>query len=895
MRQISRFTLFFILISTLSKGYAAAPPLFDWQKCLGGSGQDMPVRMIRSLDGGLLMLGSTGSTNGDVSLSHGSNDLWLTKTDSTGNLIWERTFGGSNIDIGTGIIQLPGGDLILSGYTGSFDGDISHQHGNFDAWVIRTTSTGTIIWEKTFGGSLVDLVYAMIQTADGGILLGGGTYSNDGDVYGNHGDQDFWLLKLDISGNLVWQKSLGGSGLEVCYSIDETPANEIIACGSTNSNDGDVSGQRGSTDFWVIKLTSGGNKIWTRCFGGGDQESAFAISSNSNNQFLVSGYSKSSDGDLQQNSGYNDIWTVQLDQNGTIQNQRIIGGTGADIAFSSISSMDGGYLLACGTTSNDGDIDGNHGQEDILLIKLDQQLSTEWMKCQGGSGNERPSSILQTHDGSFIFSGYTYSNDGNVSGNHGASDYWIVRLSCKVPVSAFSTPFDTLCTGMSADFTNQSANSSAFNWLVNNQNLTTQENASIQLPNTGVYTVQLTAQTCYASDTSVKRITAISKPQIKVSMSGTHLCIGDSITLSSTAGSRYIWNTGATSNTIYVNNRGPFYVTVYTSGCPANSDTITLSATAKPNLELGNDTIICTGSSLLLSAGTNSAFHYTWQDGSTQNQFSVTTPGTYFVKISDNYCTASDTIHVDTVSCNLPVASFTVANQEICEHGTIAFVNNSVQSVSYNWTFPGGSPASSTLENPVISYETPGTYNVILTVTNSQGSQTLMRWNYIVVHSNPIRPVIDVNGFTLSTNPAQSYQWYWNNSMLPGACLNYFQASQDGFYQVSIRDQHQCESKSDSVYVSITGTQHESNTSSMEVFPIPAREKITVIVKQESTSINLIRVISISGDEIFKSENSTRGSLNGIEINTSELSTGIYFLELTNSDGTRVIRKFQKN
>lgn len=895
MRQISRFTLFFILISTLSKGYAAAPPLFDWQKCLGGSGQDMPVKMIRSLDGGLLMLGSTGSSNGDISLNHGSNDLWLTKTDSTGNLVWERTFGGSNIDIGTGIIQLPGGDLILSGYTGSFDGDISHQHGNFDAWVIRTTSTGTIVWEKTFGGSLVDLVYAMIQTADGGILLGGGTYSNDGDVNGSHGDQDFWLLKLDISGNLIWQKSLGGSGLDVCYSIDETPANEIIACGSTNSIDGDVAGHYGSTDFWVIKLTSGGNKIWTRCFGGSDQESAFAINSNSNNQILVSGYSKSLDGDLQQNSGYNDIWTVELDQNGTIQNQRIIGGTGADIAFSSIPTMDGGYLLACGTTSNDGDVEGNHGQEDILLIKLDQHLSTEWMKCEGGSGNERPSSILQTHDGSFIFSGYTYSNDGNVSGNHGASDYWIVRLSCKVPVSTFSTPFDTLCTGMSAVFTNQSMNASAFNWLANNQNLTTLENASIQLPNKGVYTVQLIAQTCYASDTSAKRITAISKPQIKVSMSSEHLCIGDSIRLSPTSGSSYIWSNGATSNEIYVTNRGPFYVTVYTSGCPSNSDTITLSATIKPNLELGADTTICSGTSLLLVAGNNATLNYIWQDGSTQNQFSVTTPGTYFVKISDNYCTSSDTIHVDTVSCNLPVASFTVANQEICERGTITFVNNSVQSVSYNWTFPGGYPASSTLENPVISYETPGTYNVILTVTNSQGSQTLMRWNYIVVHANPIRPVIDVNGFTLSTNPAQAYQWFWNNSILPGACLNYIQASQDGFYQVSIRDQHQCESKSDSVYVSITGIQNESNSGSMEVFPIPAREKITVIVKQETTTISLIRVISISGEEIFKSENNPRGSLNGIEINTSGFSTGIYFLELTNSDGTRVIRKFQKN
>ena len=895
MRQISRFTLFFILISTLSKGYASAPPLFDWQKCLGGSGQDMPVKMIRSFDGGLLMLGSTGSSNGDVSLSHGSNDLWLTKTDSMGNLIWERTYGGSNIDIGTGIIQLPGGDLLLSGYTGSFDGDISHQHGNFDAWVIRTTSNGNIIWEKTFGGSLVDLIYAMIQTSDGGILLGGGTYSNDGDVNGNHGDQDFWLLKLDDSGNLVWQKSMGGSGLDVCYSIDETSASEIIACGSTNSNDGDVSGQHGNTDFWVIKLTSGGNKIWTRCFGGSDQESAFAISSNSNNHFLVSGYSKSSDGDLQQNSGYNDIWTLQLGQNGTIQNQRIIGGTGADIAFSSISSMDGGYLLACGTTSNDGDVDGNHGQEDILLIKLDQQLSTEWMKCQGGSGNERPSSILQTRDGSFLFSGYTYSNDGNVSGNHGASDYWIVRLSCKVPVSAFSTPFDSLCTGMSVAFTNQSANASAFRWLVNSQNLTTQENASFPLPNTGVYTVQLVAQTCYSSDTSVKRITAISKPQIKISLSGAHLCLGDSILLSATSGSSYIWNTGATSCDIYVSSRGPFFVTVYTSGCPSHSDTVTLSASAKPNLELGPDTTICSGSSLLLVAGNNSAFNYTWQDGSSLNQLVVTTAGTYFVKISDNYCSSSDTIHVDTVSCNLPVASFTVANQDICERGTISFVNNSVQSVSYNWTFPGGYPASSSLENPVVSYETPGTYNVILTVTNSQGSQTLMRWNYIVVHANPARPVIYVNGFTLSTNPAQSYQWYWNNSMLPGACLNYLQVSQDGFYQVLIRDQYQCESKSDSVYVSITATENESNSGSMELYPIPALEKITVKLNYESATINLIRVISISGEEMFKSDNVPHGSYDGIAINTSGLSTGMYFLELTNSNGKRIIKKFQKN
>ena len=117
MRQNSRYTLLFLqilLISMISQGIASAPPIFNWQKCLGGSSQDMPVKIIRSQDGCILMLGSSSSIDGDIASSHGANDLWLTKTDSSGTLLWQKTYGGSNSDIGTGIIELTASIMEIS-------------------------------------------------------------------------------------------------------------------------------------------------------------------------------------------------------------------------------------------------------------------------------------------------------------------------------------------------------------------------------------------------------------------------------------------------------------------------------------------------------------------------------------------------------------------------------------------------------------------------------------------------------------------------------------------------------------------------------------------------------------------------------------------------------------
>lgn len=893
MRQKHLIVLLLILTACISGLKAAAPPLLDWQNCFGGSGQDMPVKMIPTSDGGSIVLGSSASIDGNLTFNHGSSDIWLTKLDSSGGLVWQHAYGGSSLDIGTGLLQLPDGSIVLSGYTSSSNGDVTGNHGNFDVWLVKTDALGNLLWEKTFGGSQVDLSYAMIPSGDGGFLLGGGTYSNDGDVSSNHGDQDFWLLKADSTGTLLWQRALGGTGLDVCYGLNENQSGEIVACGSTNSSDGDVNGNHGGTDFWVVKLNPAGGLVWQRCLGGSDQDAGLSICSDLFHQYLVSGYSKSADGDVTDNRGYNDFWAVLLDDNGNLNMQRTFGGSGADIAYASMQTADGGFILAGGSTSTDWDINSNHGMEDVWLTKIDANLEIEWTKSYGGSGNERPSCIYQTADGGFVVGAYTYSNSGDVYGNHGGSDFWIFRLSCKTPVAAWTMPYDSVCTGALVRFQNQSQQSSSYTWLIDGTVFSQSENPVLQFPLAGGYTIALSAQTCYSTDTIERLISAIAPVQPVIQMSSSHLCTGDALLLSATAGTAYLWSTGETTQSITIYQGGNFEVTVSQSGCPASSPLQSVSEYPKPQLWLGNDTSICSGTGLTLQAG-GGAYTYTWQDGSASPIYTVTNPGLYSVLVSDAWCSSSDTIRIDTFSCSLPVASFTVGTQQICAHSGIVFQDLSSNTTSWNWTFPGGNPGSSSLENPVVVYDIPGAYNVILVVSNSNGQQTLMRLNYIVVHELPAQPEITVSGNLLTSTPATSYQWIADNVTISGANFQSYTALQNGMYQVMVTNQYQCSSLSDPVYVSATSVQALSEKHSIRVSPNPAHQQIKILLTKAEHENGMLTIFNNRGQFVFEKAISSEPGMNEIQLGLDDFPEGIYFIRFTGDRGTTSTFKFQK-
>jgi len=162
----------------------------------------------------------------------------------------------------------------VAGETWSNDGDVSGNHGGSDYWVVKLNSSGDIEWQKCLGGTnsdggiFNDYIYSIQQTSDGGFIMACETMSNDGDVSGNHGSYDAWVVKLNSLGDIEWQKCLGGTNRDIANSIQQTSDGGFIVAGYTYSNDGDVSGNHGYCDAWVVKLNSSGDIEWQKCLGG---------------------------------------------------------------------------------------------------------------------------------------------------------------------------------------------------------------------------------------------------------------------------------------------------------------------------------------------------------------------------------------------------------------------------------------------------------------------------------------------------------------------------------------------------------------------------------------------------------------------------------------------------
>jgi PKD repeat protein len=879
MRHIFKYGLFFLLFLRITTSFGAAPPLLDWQKCLGGSGQDLPVKLIPCSGSGFWILGSTGSINGDVTFNHGSNDIWVVRTDSSGSVIWQKSFGGSSMESAGGCVDIGNGKLVIAGNTASSNGDITYNHGNFDTWLFCIDTTGTILWQRTYGGTQVDMCYSLNRSTDGGFVVAGGSYSNDGDVNGNHGNEDFWVFKTDSIGNLLWQRSLGGSGLDVCYSMAPDGSTGFIACGTSNSSNGNISLNHGGYDYWVVHLDGNGNLLWEKSLGGSLYESAFSIAAIPGGTMLVSGYSKSVDGDVTDNKGYSDYWAVNLDAAGNILLQRSFGGSAFDVVYSAIPTADGGFLLAGGTTSNDWDVSANHGQEDVWLTKTDSQLNIEWTRTYGGSANERPASVLQNADGGFTLAGYTYSNNGNVSGNHGGSDIWLVNLACKVPQAQFSTSRDTVCTFNLVNFSNSSLLSSAYTWTVNSFLFSTSENAVIQFPSDGSYQIGLIAQTCYYSDTAQTLLTSVTLQPPVIQSSGSFLCTGDTLQLSAPYAEAYFWNTTETSSQIDVTSGNTYDVTVYQYGCSASSQSLTIPEYSVPVFELGPDTAFCSGDSITLHTVPGMP-SYSWQDGTHDSVLVVKMPGLYSVTVSNGHCAYNDSLYADTLYCAVPQANFVADQTVICQHSSIQFSDLSQNTGVWNWVFPGGNPATSTQRNPVVTYDVPGIYSVLLTAQNVNGSQSMYRSNYIYVDSTPAKPSIQVSGYLLTSTPAVSYQWYLNGVPITGANQQAYLAPVSGYYSVEGGNSNSCTALSDSVYVLLTGIQNRT-ISSFSVFPNPVKNKIYIQSGLQTMKPVLLRLSNAFGQVIFEKNLNEISPGELLSIDFPESAPGSYFLILS--------------
>lgn len=393
----------------------------EWEKSVGGSYVDEFSDIIVTSDGGYIAVGSSFSNNNDVPVNKGGKDIYMVKLNAAGNIEWKKSFGGSLNDFSTSVIETRDGNFLIAGGTYSTDKDVKINRGDFDAWVIKTNKTGDMLWQKTYGGRNNDYFSNVINAWLDGYILAGTTESEENLKSKNYCNPAYWVMKINDTGAVAWEKLYGGSGYDYANSIIRTSDGGYIGTGRTSSDDGDIDTNYGNYDYWVVKLTNMINKSWTKTYGGTYGEEAKSIIELEGTGYVVAGNGSSS-GNL---SNY---WVLNLDYSGNIKWQKTYGGSGIEMCMDLSRTSDGGFILCGWSSSTDGDVTGSKGHTDCWVVKTDGNGDIEWQRTLGGSSYEYGLKAKETSDGGFIIGSNSDSKDGDVTGNHGASDIWIVKL-----------------------------------------------------------------------------------------------------------------------------------------------------------------------------------------------------------------------------------------------------------------------------------------------------------------------------------------------------------------------------------------------------------------------------------------------------------------------------------
>ncbi len=333
----------------------------QWDKRFGGNGDDFLYAISQTRDGGFIMTGSTFSdSTGDVTAKKKGNiDCWIVKTDLLGNKLWDKRLGGTGADEFTSLAETPDGGFLFGGTSSSdSSGDKTQKtRGSNDFWIVKTDSLGHKQWDKRYGGTLNDRLYSLQQTTDKGFLLGGYSTSDStaDKTQSNRGFGDYWIVKIDSSGNKQWDKRFGGASFDYLYDLHQTKDGGYILGGyATSDSGGDVTEKiRGSRDYWIVKTDSLGNKEWDKRFGGSLAEDEFGyVIQTREGGYMVSGasYSAMSGDKSENNLGFEQPWIVKTDCAGNKLWDKTIftafNTRGHDEEGYAIQTRDGGYAVA---------------------------------------------------------------------------------------------------------------------------------------------------------------------------------------------------------------------------------------------------------------------------------------------------------------------------------------------------------------------------------------------------------------------------------------------------------------------------------------------------------------------------------------------------------------------
>ena len=410
---------------------------------LGGSNEDDLLSMTKTSDGNFVAIGFTKSNDGDITDKTTTDaDYWVVKFNTNLELIWSKTYGGSDDDRGQNIIETADGKLAAIGYSRSDDADVSGNEGFHDFWFIELSANGSILSEKNIGFSGNDRGFGITTTSDGGYFLSGFLDVSASDGQGNddflgrnskrypdlakHGVGEFWGIKLDANAETEWRRYFGGTNNDRSYAVIQTDDDGFLMIGHSESDDYDITDPNGSYDFWAVKIDATGALEWQKNLGGSSVEFAFDITSTETG-YLIAGDTRSSNGDISNPLGNADAWLVHLDHQGNLDWQKNYGGSDFDSA-NAISKIDNNLFAVAGNSqSNDINLNENAGQNDVWIFVIDQNGSLKNSISWGGNQLDFANDIIGTNQAKLIGIGNSASQDSGFD-NNGDKDAIIFKI-----------------------------------------------------------------------------------------------------------------------------------------------------------------------------------------------------------------------------------------------------------------------------------------------------------------------------------------------------------------------------------------------------------------------------------------------------------------------------------
>ncbi|MFC7774004.1 T9SS type A sorting domain-containing protein [Flavobacterium sp. GCM10027622] len=457
------FLLFLMTFCVVSS--SAQDQQVEYQSSLGGIRQEYLFDAIPTSDDGFLIAGSTTSnrTGNMTQANKGDLDYWVCKMDAHNNLLWQKTYGGSGMDLLQSVKATSDGGYILAGIsTSGKNGDKLYAcQGSTDYWIVKIDNAGGIQWQNTIGGNGQEKLSSIVQTADGGYAIAGSSSSakskpDANGVIASHlkkedskGGLDFWMVKLEANGRVSWQKTLGGRFQDELKVIQPLANNEYLIGGYSNSpQSGDkTSNTIGLGDYWILKVDATGSIIWQQTLGGTGDDVLVSLMQTQDGGFIVGGNSgpesQSSNNRKTQNSNKTksnakgtDLWVIKLDSEGVSDWQETFN-FGTNDVFSTLTEDTDGTLLIGGFAQSELKNKGTglriskekEGINDYIALKIDGKGKELWSQTIGSRGDEVLKKVIPTKDGGYLLAGTSNGEKSRDKNNKiGGNDYWIVKL-----------------------------------------------------------------------------------------------------------------------------------------------------------------------------------------------------------------------------------------------------------------------------------------------------------------------------------------------------------------------------------------------------------------------------------------------------------------------------------